>query len=1163
LYSGIDNHQKSSYYFFAENKVKYGAEENAADFSFSNLQGAVNMPQTNALDIAQDLATTAGKSILSKAADAITPDVIVNLYHKLAKSKISLTNEKEIAGFNGFIDALTSFCDPNQPLNIDPDIAACWRIFTYKKINDYTYQFENPFKFAEINDLYQQRQTVKGRTYWDYPFTSSILGLAASSPALKGNAKQSLVRLVFGYITSIAVVTATFDTESKKYEAIKHLDRVVNALINEKACRRHLFDERNTQVLVQISNRITQFFSVKHAEREAAFIPEAVSNLKRISREIASQLFFILLISTEGNNKKTLTQDYHRLSRGLVNNDIANPLHFSINNPFATMLKESSKLLNALHDEPNGADILKTLEVPEVVYIHKYLVANLVLALQLEKSWVGKPTHGLLYFFMQKVDLNTQASGWMEETDVDDQHFSVSQLARIAYWLKFSLTIASVAKDLNLLLSMEGQRWLAKGHDAQIIQQFIIKLQADLGQFKAETSELQKFLRGRLRANCGREHHLFKLVHKLNETSVFLFEKGVQPLLNIEEKYLVIAEYMHDIRRQFFSRIITVLNQSHLGFTFVPEPMQAQLASPFCEPHDLVVFSKKPPSPGQFLQCELTARLSNWCEEAFNSSTQDAFSAFWRDLLYVEKDSGLNQGKKLPKLRQFHQKYLHDVKKIKAQYHLAQEVSGLLKSPRTSVYQWAENFVTMIYKNALAHDVFLAQKITALSQDIAVSTKKGADHLTAHLHITAPNEMAWNETTYHALLDTLMVKFGLAKQTATHFLVDIARQLLQCHQTPDPELSDALDALLNTALNHLVSYAAHQEKRAYWNDICSGLMMLGANPLTWMDARMAERRLVTEEDSHGFFVASRQATIFLSVITHRARYLGETSLHLTGKFDELLHAIEAFGQRLYSCVSDDASWWWALMRAFGVANQGGARLERASLFWAAIRWLYISLNEQLNQCETEAWSAQSMYTLQSYASVSKLYTLKVPRADFRYNQGFATWQRLDTAFKDYADAIALVASLRRQKAVAIELDVKTLEIKAAQALVLSEREQRAESESKLSRLEAHQRTSLQRHLKLSLDKMLKKGDAHPILSEKLTYLIEEVSEVHELSLETAQASLIDVITQDERYASLTNLVCRGDQRPTSGMEDSAHTRLSMFQPAVASQANTVPHRKVA
>lgn len=113
------------------------------------------MPMSD--DIAQDLSKKA-KSMTTKAMDSITPDFFVNLYHKIAKSRVSLTSEKEITGFKHLIEALSAFCDPSKPLNIQPEIANCWKVFTYTKVTDSTYEFENPFRFIDVNNPYQGKR---------------------------------------------------------------------------------------------------------------------------------------------------------------------------------------------------------------------------------------------------------------------------------------------------------------------------------------------------------------------------------------------------------------------------------------------------------------------------------------------------------------------------------------------------------------------------------------------------------------------------------------------------------------------------------------------------------------------------------------------------------------------------------------------------------------------------------------------------------------------------------------------------------------------------------------------------------------------------------------------------------------------------------------------
>lgn len=986
-------------------------------------------------DIALDLAKNSTKSISSAIIGAITPNFFVTTYHKLIHSKISLTSKDEITAFNYLIDALADFCDPSEPLDISPDIGACWSIFTYTKICESVYEFKNPFSLRVQNQDYSNRTTTKGKTYWDCPFTSAILSLASKAPCMQDNAKQSLAKLGFGYIALVSLTISTFETDESKYNGIKHLNQVVNALISSEYCRK-LFGAENTEVLVQLSNRISKFFSIKHAQMGATIIPRAINNFALLSKELASELFSILLVATEGHGKKTISRDYQRILEDQITVE-KEPKQFNPNNPYKTLLKTSASCLSALNSEPTYYDSLSLLNLPADLSVKQYITNNLAMGL------LGSRNHSALYLFLQTVDAKTQKVVWLETDNLKGISDTSNELIKIAKWLKHLLVISSVVKDLNLLLSMDGQRWLAQGSDAEIIQQFITKTHTDIARLKDDMDTLRDFLRGRLRAGIGPEHEILKKIQKIYSTTETLQTKGISPLLNIEEKFLVVAEYVENVRYQFFARIITRLNNSGLGFLITPVSERNLRRESFTSliNNNIDVSTTPPPRPDAFTTNEITSRLVRWMIDAFSSESRGDFLDFWQKLLYTEKDHGLIKGKKLPALTTFHRNYLHDVKKITQK---GSETKGLLETLEhagTNLRKWAEDSIAVYYKNTLNNSAFLQDKIKQIESDISQKGKDCTGFLEKNLQVNPELLIAWDIDTYENLKQTLVKKFNMNTENATSFLFDISKMLLQAGEkissthpqdstytyenSKNLQLADALDSSLIVALNNLVENAEEKSHRDYWSDICRGLMMLGANPLSWMDGKMGSLKQVPESDSHGFFVAARQATLILSSLTNRARYLGENVLHQEEKLDALIKAVDEFGQRLYSCIGDDTTWWWVPLSAMGFKTYSGARIERATIFWASVRWLYVSLNEQLIEGDAcTVWTLDSQKALGFLDTAGKQYNAAVPQKNKLFNQGFESWHNLEKALRDFRSTIDAMALLRRQKVLAEKLDEK-------------------------------------------------------------------------------------------------------------------------------------------
>jgi len=1051
------------------------------------------MPQKASAAIAIEL-------VPSSQVTKLLPDTIINLYHRLCKSTISLTSAEEITGFNTLMSALNTFCDPEKVLQIDSDIAACWDIFTHTVLNKSTYEFSNPFKLTTLDKTYKERSTVRGKTHWDYPFTSAILAYAAEAPCMRDDSQQTLARLAFGYITSVALTISTIKLDNRRYEGIKHLNQVMSALITNDACRQ-LFNKENTAALVKMNVRITQFFAPRHAEQETSIIPDAIENFVSISRELASQLFDTLLIATEGANKKGLSRDYYRITRDEITDELP-PKVFNPNNPFRTLIKTSAASLNTLHNEPDGSNAISRLEKPDEKAVKKFIAFNLTRAISYHGSWFEKQEHGLQYFFMRAVDPKTQKSHWLTEQDPltnPSQH-----LTQLAHWLKYTLVLSSAMKSLCLLLSMDGQKWIAQGRDASVIQALIKQASSDLAKFKDDMRALGEFLRNRIGIKHENEHGIILRVQTLMETIDTLNKKALTPLLNIKDTYLVTAEYIEDIRHEFFARIVTLMNGSNLGFSLPEEPSEVSISNESYRAISAPQLAiRKRPNPGAFMHIELTTRLSSWMTESFQSKNQTEFLRFWEMLLYVQKDHGLKKGSKLPKLVEFHRSYRHNEKKLIKQLSMNENLKLFLKQTGMSIERYAKDVISKLHKSPQNHEVALHTASNNMETQLKAARKASSTHLLNQLNIPSGILTAWDTKTHTELKKILTTTHGIPEDKTSTILKEVSRLLLQRDESPDSVISEALDALLITTLNRVVHHTDNKENKDYWSNMCRGLMMLGANPLSWMDDVMEGHDLVPEEKSHSFFVAARQSTLILSSLTHRSLFLGENSAHLKEKLDTLLKAVDNFGSRLYSCVGDDTTWWWDIPKVIGFKNYGGARIERATLFWAAIRWLYVSLNEQLLEEGTDkVWSKSSAKALEYIEKSNTFYKTTVPKKSAFYNQGYQTWVSLTAALKDFIEAIDTDALLRRQKTMAIEIQSiareATHENKRLQEENMGLKTNNTAQKDKISAYQIKEEKRTLRHLEKKLMKILPSISSdmitHGELLPQLNIITEQVTD---------------------------------------------------------------------
>jgi hypothetical protein len=281
------------------------------------------------------------------------------------------------------------------------------------------------------------------------------------------------------------------------------------------------------------------------------------------------------------------------------------------------------------------------------------------------------------------------------------------------------------------------------------------------------------------------------------------------------------------------------------------------------------------------------------------------------------------------------------------------------------------------------------------------------------------NEIAWDPETYKELNTYLVNRLHMPQDDAYYFLREVAARLLQTNIDKPDSLSRPLDVLLTAILRQLQEDATSKK---YWSTLSRGLMMLGASPLLWMDMVMEQSVKITEESSHGFYVAAEQAFVLISSLYYRASFLGESHFYLQERWEKLFLAMEAFGERLYECVADDESWWWRLASIF-LPNKGGARLERAQLYGAICCFVGHVLNDQLKLANESAdWTAVMQETLRKMHEANLQYKQAVPMMKKFYNQGFSSWQRLTEALEAVLMGLDTLALMRRNYALAQDKD---------------------------------------------------------------------------------------------------------------------------------------------
>ncbi|MCX7115100.1 MAG: hypothetical protein NTW08_04260 [Gammaproteobacteria bacterium] len=991
------------------------------------------MPAKNE-SLSQKGVETAGAGA-QQALTAVLPDGAYRLLHWCFYSELSLTNPAQIEQFNALLQELEPFSGPNAAEHLPRAIAACWRSFSFDKIRESVYQFKSVINLKEMNQQYAQMALVNGQAYRDFPLTLAVLSTLSTAKSLQGDSKQNIAKIVLSYVALVALELSTLATASEQYEAVEHLKKVVDILVQREKYRA-FFDKQALDVLKELSSVFQRFLSTPHPIRDAEFIPRAVEKFVLYQVQLVSQLFKALLILTEGGNKPKLTFDYTLIAKGQLN--AKHPeITFHPMNPFQELLKYAATFIPDLHVNALRHLKVRALRLPEIDKINTYLEHGIKCGYQIGGARLIHGEDPLLYLLEQKMDASKNVC-WSTAADEAVRKEAAHHLFRLADWLRFHLYIADKMVNMKFLLSTEGQRWLASG-EARFVQLLINRNYELLKLFQEERHQFRDYLSARIRTKVGLEHNILSLLgqgsdHLVNQ----LIERGVQPLLNIEERFTQLAPNIDAVRVSFFSDMSHFLNDSGYAFqlpSFNREVRTEPSRQPDCDarPRDLSHPSKGGEPSTRLCSAKLVMddrsrgdnllaqQLKRWVTPYLGTpgdgKKRDAFLAFWRPLCFIDRAG-------LVKMQDYQAQILHETHKILHTKAFYEHIQQQLHSPHLDFVTWATEAMVTLAGSNIAQSYkqsmhWIENEVKSLDASLITLQNRARAFKLKRLNLTASSRLVWSDDVYKKL-ESFILKLGQGKQQP--LIVETTLDLIS-HQLLQDEKSMlgqyALDAYLTEILSHYAQCVDASE-RTFCEDILRGLLALGANPLPWMDKQMQVQTNIEAAQGRGYFIAAQEVRLILSHFEYRATYLGDSVVYLKEKLDAVFTTTIAFAERLYGCVEDDASWWWRLAMFFGVRDTGGARLERAEIYWAVLKWIYIILNEELAGPECDTESQAYLEVMAQLETAKQHYLQAAPETHRLYNQGTQSWLALNHALTDLSDELRRLRSERHTYLMAME-----------------------------------------------------------------------------------------------------------------------------------------------
>jgi hypothetical protein len=517
-----------------------------------------------------EAAANAASAGVQQAVTASAPDAFFRAFNRVFHPETTLRGTADIEIFNTLRAELFPLCHPDGESILPSQVMDCWKVFFFEESRGPVYTFTGVPDLKKCKDYYATYTPIEGRVRQDFPLTGAILGILSAIKSIQTDSKQTVAKIALGYIGLVSLALTEIDGPVQQYEVIELVKKVSDILMNSDHYRKH-FDSAALAGLRELGEVLNDFLSLPHPTRDCEVLPRAMKRFQRYQLSIILKTFQTLLVLTEGGNKPSLTTNPKRIARGLLE-DGSNITTFDPDNPFQEFLRFVAKSLDALHTQYAREPITEHVAIPTLKEVEDYLRKSLSKGARFTSIGTGRQQHSddaVLYLLEQKAKGDgSQEVVWASNTDEAIIKTSAHHLRRIADWLRFHLYIGDKVVDMNAVMSMDGQSWLAQGEEADFVRDFMNRYQEMLHLFQRETGEVHAYLSRAIRTDMGAEHGIMRMLSSgLNQNVTHLVEYGLKPLLNIDERFTCLVSYIQEIRRRIFSNTAQFLNASGYGFS--------------------------------------------------------------------------------------------------------------------------------------------------------------------------------------------------------------------------------------------------------------------------------------------------------------------------------------------------------------------------------------------------------------------------------------------------------------------------------------------------------------------------------------------------------------------------------------------------------------------
>jgi hypothetical protein len=514
-----------------------------------------------------EIAVTAVADGAKQALARPVTDVFFRAYSRVFNANTTLRGEEDVEVFENLRKELKPFCNPETKGMLPSQVLACWdAIFICKESTGPVYTFQVP-DVKKCKEQYATCAAIDGRFYKPFPLTGTILGILSAVKLIEVDKKHTVAKIVLGYIALVSLALTEISCPVSQFEVIQLLNNVTNVLVNKRQYRAS-FDEDALISLTKLNLCFFNFLKRPHPAKEGKIIPVAIERFQSLQLSITMQTFRALLILSEGGNKASLSTDPSHLAKGLII-DGDDKTTFSKTNPYKELLKYAAKMIEILYGTYKYEAIKQHISIPtqqESENYVRYCLANGQIA-GLEVPWDRE--EALLYLLLQKYTGATSTS--LKRATQDDEAIIKSSgalLRKIANWLRFHLYAASKIVDINFVVQVDGQAWLAKGEEAEFIKIFVQQYSELLTEFQNDLQTTHTQLASYIRQKSTKEHDILVLLGtSLAQNITELRESGLKPLANIEERLTLLFEELPEIRRRIFAEAGKFLNGSGYGFS--------------------------------------------------------------------------------------------------------------------------------------------------------------------------------------------------------------------------------------------------------------------------------------------------------------------------------------------------------------------------------------------------------------------------------------------------------------------------------------------------------------------------------------------------------------------------------------------------------------------